>query len=411
MTALRIALRYLFSRKRHNAVNVISWISVAGVAVATAAIVCVLSVFNGFSGIAMSRLSEIDPDIKIVPSTGKVFSNADSLASALAHLPEFEIAVPVVEERALAIYAGRQMPVSIKGVPGNYNEVTNVGSTVIDGEILSSDGDYPCAALSVGVALSLNARPGYYDLLQLYAPRRIGRVNTANPLTAFRGDSLIVSAVYEVEQSEYDADRAIVPISTARKILDYTDEGTAIELKLAPGVGEKQGLAAAQAAVGASGIAQTRLMQQAESFRMISVEKWITFLILAFILVIASFNVLSIMSMLIIEKKDNIATLSALGATPGLIRRVFVLEGWLISLLGGAVGISIGVVLCLVQQHWGLIKLSGDPSQLSVTVYPVQLEMGDLGAIALIVVLTGLFIGWIAGRMSVSRTESLRSED
>lgn len=411
MTALRIALRYLFSRKRHNAVNVISWISVAGVAVATAAIVCVLSVFNGFSGIAMSRLSEIDPDIKIVPSSGKVFSNADSLASTLAHLPEFEIAVPVVEERALAIYAGRQMPVSIKGVPGNYNEVTNVGSTVIDGEILSSDGDYPCAALSVGVALSLNARPGYYDLLQLYAPRRIGRVNTANPLTAFRGDSLIVSAVYEVEQSEYDADRAIVPISTARKILDYTDEGTAIELKLAPGVGEKQGLAAAQAAVGASGIAQTRLMQQAESFRMISVEKWITFLILAFILVIASFNVLSIMSMLIIEKKDNIATLSALGATPGLIRRVFVLEGWLISLLGGAVGISIGVVLCLVQQHWGLIKLSGDPSQLSVTVYPVQLEMGDLGAIALIVVLTGLFIGWIAGRMSVSRTESLRSED
>ncbi len=411
MTALRIALRYLFSRKRHNAVNVISWISVAGVAVATAAIVCVLSVFNGFSGIAMSRLSEIDPDIKIVPSSGKVFSNADSLASALAHLPEFEIAVPVVEERALAIYAGRQMPVSIKGVPGNYNEVTNVGSTVIDGEILSSDSDYPCAALSVGVALSLNARPGYYDLLQLYAPRRIGRVNTANPSTAFRGDSLIVSAVYEVEQSEYDADRAIVPISTARKILDYTDEGTAIELKLAPGIGEKQGLAAAQAAVGASGIAQTRLMQQDESFRMISVEKWITFLMLAFILVIASFNVLSIMSMLIIEKKDNIATLSALGATPGLIRRVFVLEGWLISLLGGAVGISIGVVLCLVQQHWGLIKLSGDPSQLSVTVYPVQLEMGDLGAIALIVVLTGLFIGWIAGRMSVSRTESLRSED
>lgn len=411
MTALRIALRYLFSRKRHNAVNVISWISVAGVAVATAAIVCVLSVFNGFSGIAMSRLSDIDPDIKIVPVSGKVFSAADSLADALARLPEFEVAVPVIEERALAIYAGRQMPVSIKGVPANYREVTKVESTLIDGELLSRDGDFPCAALSVGVALSLNARPGYYDLLQLYAPRRIGRVNTANPMTAFRGDSLIVSGVYEVEQSEYDTDRAIVPLSTARKILDYTDEGTAIEIKLAPGVGEKQGLAAAQRAIGGSGIAQNRLMQQAESFRMISVEKWITFLMLAFILIIASFNVLSIMSMLIIEKKDNIATLSALGATPGLVRRIFVFEGWLISLLGGTVGIITGVALCLVQQHWGLIKLSGNPSQLSVTVYPVHVELGDLAAIALIVVLIGLLIGWIAGRMSVSRSESLRNED
>lgn len=411
MTALRIALRYLFSRKRHNAVNVISWISVAGVAVATAAIVCVLSVFNGFSGIAMSRLSEIDPDIKIVPVSGKTFSNADSLAAELARRPEFEVAVPVVEERALAIYAGRQMPVSIKGVPDNYGEVTNIESTVIDGELMSRDGDFPCAALSVGVALSLNARPGYYDLLQLYAPRRIGRVNTANPMTAFRGDSLIVSAVYEVEQSEYDTDRAIVPLSTARKILDYTNDGTAIEIKLAQGVGEKRGLAVAQKAIGGDGIAQTRLMQQAESFRMISVEKWITFLMLAFILVIASFNVLSIMSMLIIEKKDNIATLSALGATPGLVRRIFVLEGWLISLLGGAVGMLVGIALCVAQQHWGLIKLNGDPSQLSVTVYPVHLEFGDLAAIAFIVVLTGLLIGWIAGRMSVSRTESLRNED
>ena len=411
MTSLRIALRYLFSRKRHNAVNVISWISVAGVAVATAAIVCVLSVFNGFSKLAFSRLSEVDPDIKIVPASGKIFDSSDSLASQLATLPEFESAQPVIEEKALAIYGGRQMPVTIKGVADNYAAVSDIAGTIIDGEWLSTTGDYPCATRSVGVALSLNARPGYYDLLRLYAPRRIGRVNTANPMNAFRSDSLIVSAVYEIDQSEYDADKVIVPLASARKLLDYTDEATAIELKLAPGVTTRQGMDAAGDIVGESGIVMNRLMQQAESFRMISVEKWITFLMLAFILVIASFNVLSIMSMLIIEKKDNIATLMALGATPAMIRRIFMLEGWLISLLGGAVGLILGIALCFIQQHWGLIKLGGDPSQLSVSVYPVQLQFGDLVAVALIVTATGLLIGLIAGGMSKPRKEMLRNED
>ena len=411
MTSLRIALRYLFSRKRHNAVNVISWISVAGVAVATAAIVCVLSVFNGFSKLAFSRLSEVDPDIKIVPASGKIFDSSDSLASHLAALPEFESAQPVIEEKALAIYGGRQMPVTIKGVADNYAAVSDIAGTIIDGEWLSTTGDYPCATLSVGVALSLNARPGYYDLLRLYAPRRIGRVNTANPMNAFRSDSLVVSAVYEIDQSEYDADKVIVPLASARKLLDYTDEATAIELKLAPGVTTRQGMDAAGDIVGESGIVMNRLMQQAESFRMISVEKWITFLMLAFILVIASFNVLSIMSMLIIEKKDNIATLMALGATPAMIRRIFMLEGWLISLLGGAVGLILGIALCFIQQHWGLIKLGGDPSQLSVSVYPVQLQLGDLVAVSLIVTATGFLIGLFAGGMSKPRKEMLRNED
>ena len=310
MVALRIALRYLFSRKRHNAVNIISWISVAGVAVATAAIVCVLSVFNGFSSIAFSRLSAIDPDIRISPSRGKAFANVDSLVQRLEALPQFAAVAPVVEERALAVYAGRQTPVTIKGVPDNYSEVTDLESTVIDGEILSRDGDYPCAALSVGLAVGINAHPGYYDLLCLYVPRREGRVNPANPLAAFRSDTLIVSAVYEVEQTDYDIDRAVVPLSTARKLLDYDDMATSIELKLAPGTGVGEGMAAAAEVVGDAGLVQDRLMQQHESFRMISVEKWLTFLMLSFILVIASFNIISTMSMLIIEKKDNIADLA-----------------------------------------------------------------------------------------------------
>lgn len=410
MVALRIALRYLFSRKRHNAVNIISWISVAGVAVATAAIVCVLSVFNGFSSIAFSRLSAIDPDIKIIPASGKTFEGVHSLTRKLVALPQFAAVAPVIEERALAIYAGRQTPVTIKGVPDNYNEVTDIVGTVIDGEMLSRDGDYPCAALSVGLAVGLNARPGYYDLLCLYVPRREGRINPANPMTAFLGDTLIVSAVYEVEQTDYDIDRAIVPLSTARSLLDYDDMATAIELKLAQGITVQQGMAAAAAVVGDAGIVQDRLMQQHESFRMISVEKWLTFLMLTFILVIASFNIISTMSMLIIEKKDNIATLRALGASPSMISRIFLWEGWLISLLGGISGIIIGVILCVAQQFGGFIKLGGDPSQLTITEYPVKLEGWDIVVVTLMVAAVGLLIGFVASRFSSVKSDDMTQE-
>ncbi len=404
MVAVRIALRYLFSRKSHNAVNIISWISVAGVAVATAAIVCVLSVFNGFSHVTMSRLSEVDPDIKIVPAAGKCFADGDSLAAVLGALPEFAAALPVVEERALAIYAGRQLPVTLKGVPDNYHEVSSIGSTVIDGELAFEEGDYACASLSVGVAVSLGAHPGYYDPLFLYAPRREGRVNVANPTGSFTADTLLVSAVYEVAQTEYDADRAVVPLAVARNLLNYSAEATAIELKIAPGVGEADAVKAAKSVVGGYGAVQTRLMQQEESFRMISVEKWLTFVMLVFILVIASFNIISTMSMLIIEKRDNIATLKALGATSSMVSGVFLWEGWLISLLGGVAGIVAGVTLCLAQQTFGFIKLGGDPSQLNITEYPVRLLGGDIAAVMLLVAGVGFVIGLIASRISVAKS-------
>ena len=406
MVALRIAVRYLLSRKRHNAVNVISRISVAGVAVATAAIICVLSVFNGFSRLAMSRLSTVDPDIRIVPAAGKTFANGDSLAAALAVLPQFEAAAPVIEEHALAIYAGRQMPVNIKGVPDDYAAVTDIDSTVIDGEFTLATEYFPCAAISVGTAVSLDARPGFYEALCVYTPRRLGKINPANPMAAFRGDTLLVAAVYEVQQADYDTDRAIVPLATARKLLDYTTEATAVELRAARGVSPDEAFTAASEAVGAAGIVQTRLMQQGESFRMIAVEKWITFLMLVFILLIACFNVISTMSMLVIEKKDNIATLRALGATPTMVSSIFLWEGWLIALVGGFAGIILGIVLCLAQQWGGFIKLAGDPSQLSITSYPVHLQGSDILVVALLVAVVGLLIGLIASRFSAVRTPS-----
>lgn len=404
MESFRIAVRYLLSRKSMGAVNVISRISVAGVAVATAATLCVLSVFNGFSELAASRLSKLDPELRIEPAEGKTIADADSLAAAIGAMEGVSRALPVVEERALAVYDGRQMPVTMMGVADGFGDMTAIDDIIIDGEYLQADGDYSCATLSVGSAISLAARPGFRAMLRLYAPRRRGRVNPANPMASFRADSLIVSGVYELEQSEYDADRVIVPLQVARRLLDYTTEATAI----AVGTCRSDAGATAsrlRAALGPDYIVKNRLQQQEQSFRMIAVEKWITFVMLAFIVVVASFNVVSTMSMLIIEKRDNMATLSAMGATPRMIRGIFMWESWLISLAGGLAGIVLGVALCLAQEWGGFIKLGGDPSQLSVTVYPVSLSGADIAVVLAMTAAVGLLIGMVATRGVSTRPE------
>lgn len=235
-------------------------------------------------------------------------------------------------------------------------------------------------------------------MLRLYAPRRRGRINQANPMASFRADSLIVSGVYELEQSEYDADRVIVPLDVARKLLDYTSEATSIAVTVS--AGNDAGAVAARLRELGSGrlLVKDRLQQQEQSFRMIAVEKWITFVMLAFIVVVASFNVVSTMSMLIIEKQSNIATMSAMGATPRMIRGIFMWESWLISFSGAVTGLLLGVALCLAQEWGGFIKLGGDPSQLSVTVYPVALSSADVLTVFLMTAAVGVMIGWIATR-------------
>ena len=370
MVALRIALRYLLSRKSHNAVNVISAVSVAGVAVATIAIVCVLSVFNGFTRLAYDRISLIDPDLSIVAAEGKTIADADSLCRAVAALPPVAHVAPMVSDQGLAIYNGRH---------------------------------WRYASLSVGMAIALGARPGYYDYLALYTPRRTGRINPANPMGAFRSDSLIVGSVYQVEETAYDTDGVIVPLETARNLFDYTAEATSLAVALRPGFTENESAAEVGKALGDRYRVLTRLQQESESFRMISVEKWITFLMLAFILVIASFNVISTLSMLIIEKTPNMATLRALGASETTIRHIFVWEGWLISMLGGIAGIVLGVILCLAQQWGGFIKLNGDPSKLSISTYPVAVELTDILAVAALIFVTGLLVALITAAIQSKR--------
>lgn len=398
MESLRIAVRYLLSRKSMGAVNVISRISVAGVAVATAATLCVLSVFNGFSHLAASRLSKLDPELRVMPAGGKVIVDADSLVAVIGGVDGVECAMPMVEERALAVYDGRQMPVTLMGVPEGFGAQSGIDDIIIDGRYLQTEGDYNCATLSVGSAISLAARPGFRAMLRLYAPRRRGRINQANPMASFRADSLIVSGVYELEQSEYDADRVIVPLDVARKLLDYTSEATSIAVTVSAGNDADAVAARLRELGGESLLVKDRLQQQEQSFRMIAVEKWITFVMLAFIVVVASFNVVSTMSMLIIEKQSNIATMSAMGATPRMIRGIFMWESWLISFSGAVTGLLLGVALCLAQEWGGFIKLGGDPSQLSVTVYPVALSSADVLTVFLMTAAVGVMIGWIATR-------------
>lgn len=391
MVSLRIALRYLFSKKTHSVVNVISLISLAGVSVATIAIVCVLSVFNGFTDLASSHLSLLDPDLKITPRDGKIINNADSIVGIINNIDGVEKSISTIEEQALAIYDTRQMPIMIKGVPESFGSITKIQSTIIDGDFLSHDSLADYATLSVGVAVNLQAFPQKNEYIGIHLPQRSGRINPANPMTAFRSDSLIVGGVFQLEQAEYDTDMIIIPLENARQLLDYETEASAIEIKLVPTASASIVTEAIQKHIGKEYLIRDHFQQQEQSFRMIEIEKWITFLMLAFILIIASFNIISTLSLLVIEKQDNITTLHHLGATQKMISRIFMLEGWLISIIGGIAGIVIGAILTLAQQWGGFIKLNGDPSAMSIDTYPVRLDISDLFIVLGLVIIIGFF--------------------
>ena len=375
---LHIALRYLRSKKSHSAVNIISIVSVCGVIVATAAIVCVLSVFNGFSKLIHSKLSMLDADIAITATLGKTIADADSVAAVARGVAGVEMALPVVEDNALAMFFNYQMPVTLKGVPNGYDSLTNIRGTIIDGKYLLDDGISQYSVIAIGPALSLNVRPDYLKMVSLYTPRRRGNINLANPATALRSDSVFVSGVFQIEQNKYDRSTMFVSIEMARRLFDYTTQATAVELRLAPGANEPAVMAALNDALGEQYVVKNRLMQQAEAFRMVNIEKWVTFLLLGFILVIATFNVIGALSLLIIEKTDSIDTFRNLGASNKLISRIFVMEGWVISLTGAVLGIALGLVLCLLQEHFGLIEMQGNAATLIITAYPVAVQWTDV---------------------------------
>ena len=403
---LKIAWRYLVSKKGHQAVNIISIVAVCGVVVATAALICVLSVFNGFRGLIMGKLAMLDPQVAITASTGKTINNADSVIDVVSTMSGVERAVPVVEDQALAIYAQMQMPVRLKGVPDDYNTMNGMDSIIVDGEWKLRDQVSRFAVAGAGPAVRLMVRPESLGMVRLYAPQRQGRVNLANPMGAFRQDSVFVSGVFQLQQNSYDADLIFVPLEMAMNLFDYETEATQIEVRLAPGASEQQVMRGIAQALGDGYQVKNRLMQQREAYRLVNIEKWMAFLLLAFILVIATFNVISTLSLLIIEKDDSIATLRALGAHDRQISRIFVLQGWLITLAGAVTGVVIGLILCLCQQQFGWLHLSGDSANMIISSYPVAVEWTDVLVTLALVAVVGLLTSMVTALIMRHRLKS-----
>lgn len=387
MLALNIARRYLLSRKSHSAVNIICGVAIGGVSVAIMAIVVVLSVFNGFASLAEKQMGLFDADLRVEPAAGKTIADADSLAARVAAMPQVAAAVPVIDERALAVSPSAQMPVRLKGVGAAFADVTDMDSIIVDGAYaVDSVYGYGPAHLSVGVAGYMGLSPRVGNIVGVYVPRRVGRINPANPATAFRGDSLAVRSVWQTQRPDYDGDRMIMPLATARRLLDYENgEASAVEIRLAAGADPDAEAARLSAALGDSVRVLTRARQNADSFRMIAVEKWLTFLLLVCILAVASFNIVSTLSLLVIEKRDNMATLRALGASRAMTRRVFMWQGALIALCGGLLGSVLGVALSLGQQHFGWVRLNAEADALTIQVYPVEVHAADLLVVAVVV--------------------------
>lgn len=409
LLSFRIAARYLFGRKSYSAVNAISAVALTGVAVAVAAMVCVMSVFNGFREMASEKLSVLAPDLLVEPVSGRPFEGADSLAARLAALPGVADAQPTLTRQALALYEGRELPFVIKGVvPGAYRRVHPLAEAEYEGSIplrtANGGEDASPATVSVGFAAQLGIKT-LGDNVTVFAPKRTGRVNMANPMASFMVDSVCVTGIYRTGQKDYDENLVLTDIERVRQLLLYDDQATAIEITLSGEVPPDALAADIAGRLGVGFAVKDRMAQHADNFRMVNIEKWVTFLLLFFILAIASFNIISTVCMLVLEKADNLHTLAALGMTRRGIGRVFAWESWMVTAFGAAAGMAVGVTAVLLQQHYGLVKLHGNPSTLVYDAYPVRLEWLDLLYCLVPVLLIGGVCAWIASAYARRRMQ------
>lgn len=390
-----LARRYLFSKKSTSAINVISMISVAGVAVAAMALVIVLSVFNGFHDLVASLLTNFDPQLKVVPVEGKTTNADDPLLAKIKLLPEVSVATEVVEDQALAVYGDQQQMVTVMGVDDNFDQLTNIGDILYgSGEFSLHAANLNYGTIGIRLAQALGTGARWDDYLRIYAPVREGQLTDfADPSEAFVVDSLLSpGVVFSVNQARYDRNYIVAPISFARTIFGQQGMVSSVEFRLKPGSSLDQVKAKMQQIVGAKYRVLDRFEQQADTFRIMQVEKFIAYIFLTFILVVACFNIIGSLSMLIIDKKNDVATLRNLGATDRQLTRVFLFEGRLISLIGAVVGIGLGLLLCWLQQEYGLVSMGQSSGTFIVNAYPVSVHYGDV----FVVLLTVVAVGWIA---------------
>ena len=389
-----IAKRYLFSKKSTNAINVISAISVVGVVVATMALVIVLSVFNGFHDLVASFSTQFDPQLKIVPTEGKTAPADDPILTELRQFPEVDVATECVEDQALAMFNGKQAMVMLKGVDDNFDELTHIREIVYgegDFQLHTADLQYGTIGIRLAQDLGMGARFG--DYLRIYAPRRDGQLDLTNPSDGFVVDSLITpGVVFSTRQGKYDKNYIVAPIGFARLLFEQQGMLSSLEIRLKDGSNLDNVKRQMRRVAGEKYKVLDRFEQQADTFKIMQIEKLIAYIILTFILVVACFNIIGSLSMLIIDKKDDIATLRKLGADDRQITRIFLFEGRMIAALGAVVGILLGLLLCWLQQEFGLVGMGGSTGMFVINAYPVSVHYSDI----LVIFLTVIAVSWLA---------------
>lgn len=395
-TAFHIAWRYLFAKKQFNAIHIITTISSIAVGVVTAAMICVMSVMNGFGTMVEQMFSQFDPDIRITAQNGKSFHLSPETKDQLLALPEVNLLSESIEETALIYFEDKQTPVQLMGVDSVFDSLTDIDNIITDGHFEVYDGAFDRAVLGQLLAWKIGIGARFIHGIQVYAPKRNSKVNMLRPDANFNTETCFIAGIFAVNQQKYDENTMIVDIDFTRRLLEYdSTEMTALMISTQGNI--KQAKRAIAQVMGEGYNIHDRYEQQKDFFRILRVEKLLTSLLLAFILLIATFNGIGALSMLIIDKKNDIRILSHLGANEQLIKRIFLFEGWLINAIGAIGGVVVGLTICLLQEHFGLLKL-GNGVEYVISAYPVAVQGLDILLVIGIVWILSLISVWIPVR-------------
>lgn len=395
-TAFHIAWRYLFAKKQFNAIHIITTISSIAVGVVTAAMICVMSVMNGFGTMVEQMFSQFDPDIRITAQNGKSFHLSPETKDQLLALPEVNLLSESIEETALIYFEDKQTPVQLMGVDSVFDSLTDIDNIITDGHFEVYDGAFDRAVLGQLLAWKIGIGARFIHGIQVYAPKRNSKVNMLRPDANFNTETCFIAGIFAVNQQKYDENTMIVDIDFTRRLLEYdSTEMTALMVSTQGNI--KQAKRAIAQVMGEGYNIHDRYEQQKDFFRILRVEKRLTSLLLAFILLIATFNGIGALSMLIIDKKNDIRILSHLGANEQLIKRIFLFEGWLVNAIGAIGGVVVGLTICLLQEHFGLLKL-GNGVEYVISAYPVAVQGLDILLVIGIVWILSLISVWIPVR-------------
>lgn len=400
-----IARRYLFSKKSTHVINIISGISVVGVAVATMALVVTLSVFNGFHDLVASLLTSFDPQIEIVPTKGKTAPADDPILTKIRNLPQVDVATESVEDQAMAIYKGRQAMIKVKGVEDNFSELSHINDILYgDGEFSLHAANLQFGVVGIRLADNLGMTADRDGQLKIYAPKREGQLDLMNPTEGFVEDSVISpGVVFSVKQARYDRDYVLTSIAFARNLFGQQGMLSQLEIRLKPGSDLDAVKAEMQKIAGSKYRVLDRMEQQADTFKIMKIEKFIAYIFLTFILAVACFNIIGSLSMLIIDKKNDVVTLRNMGASDKQIVRIFLFEGRMISAIGAILGILVGLLLCWLQQVYGLVSLGRSSGSFIVDAYPVSVHPEDIIIIFITVLAVGFASVWYPVRYFAKR--------